>query len=232
MGLSSYRFRATPAAAENAPFWRPQESLMKAHVLAAGALAATLALSAVSAEAQAPSRDPAAVKAGTYKVEPYHTQVSFTLSHFGLSEFSGFFSGASGSLTLNPSNPSANKLDVTIPVDSVLTTVPKLTGELKGDKWFDAAKYPAAEFVSTKVTLAGKASAIINGTLTLHGVTKPIVLKAHLVGAGVNPIDKAYTVGFSATGTIKRSTFGVSTYVPYIGDDVHLTIAGAFELQQ
>jgi polyisoprenoid-binding protein YceI len=121
---------------------------------------------------------------------------------------------------------------VTIPVDSVLTTVPKLTGELKGEKWFDAAKYPTAEFKSTKITLAGAASAIISGTLTLHGVTKPITLQAHLVGAGVNPIDKAYTVGFAATGTIKRSEFGVSTFVPYVGDDVRLTVAGAFELQQ
>ena len=205
---------------------------MKMLVLAARALTAAIAFAAVSAQAQAPAHDPAAVKAGTYKVEPYHTQVSFTLSHFGLSEFSGFFSGASGSLKLNPANPAANKLDVTIPVDSVLTTVPKLNGELKGDKWFDTTKYPTAEFTSTKVTLAGKASAIISGTLTLHGVTKPITLKAHLVGAGVNPIDKAYTVGFSATGTIKRSAFGVSAYVPYIGDDVHLTIAGVFELQQ
>ncbi|MEJ0051147.1 MAG: YceI family protein [Methylovirgula sp.] len=205
---------------------------MKTHIFAARALTAAIAFAAVSAQAQAPARDPATVKAGTYKVEPYHTQVSFTLSHFGLSEFSGFFSGASGSLKLNPANPAADKLDVTIPVDSVLTTVPKLNDELKGDKWFDAAKYPTAEFTLTKVTLAGKASAIISGTLTLHGVTKPITLKAHLVGAGVNPIDKAYTVGFSATGTIKRSAFGVSAYVPYVGDDVHLTIAGAFELQQ
>ena len=196
----------------------------------AAALAATLACAAVPASAQF-SRDPATVKAGTYKVEPYHTQVAFSLSHFGLTEYSGFFSGASGTLTLDPGKPAADKLDVTIPVDSVLTTVPKLTGELKGDKWFDAAKYPTAEFVSTKVTLAGKASAIINGTLTLHGVTKPVSLKAHLVGAGLNPIDKAYTVGFSASGTIKRSQFGISAYVPYIGDDVRLTIAGAFELK-
>ena len=196
----------------------------------AAALAATLACAAVPASAQV-SRDPATVKAGTYKVEPYHTQVAFSLSHFGLTEYSGFFSGASGTLTLDPGKPAADKLDVTIPVDSVLTTVPKLTGELKGDKWFDAAKYPTAEFVSTKVTLAGKASAIINGTLTLHGVTKPVSLKAHLVGAGLNPIDKAYTVGFSASGTIKRSQFGISAYVPYVGDDVRLTIAGAFELK-
>jgi polyisoprenoid-binding protein YceI len=204
---------------------------MKSHFFTASALSAALVF-AGAASAQAPSRDPATVKPGTYKVEPYHTQVTFTLSHFGLSEFSGFFSGASGVLKLDPANPAGDRLDVTIPVDSVLTTVPKLTGELKGEKWFDAGKYPTAEFKSTKITLVGAASAVISGTLTLHGVTKPITLKAHLVGAGVNPIDKAYTVGFAASGTIKRSQFGVSAYVPYVGDDVHLTIAGAFELQQ
>jgi polyisoprenoid-binding protein YceI len=204
---------------------------MKMHLFAAPALTLALALSAASAQAQA-TRDPASVKAGTYKIEPRHTQVEFTLSHFGLSEFSGFFSDASGSLSLNPGTPAASKLDVKIAVDSVLTTVPKLTDELKNAKWFDTAKYPTAAFVSTKVTPAGKDSAIIDGNLTLHGVTKPITLKARLVGAGINPIDKAYTVGFSATGTIKRSEFGVSAYVPYIGDDVHLTIAGAFELQK
>ncbi len=204
---------------------------MKSYFSAASALSAALVF-AGAASAQAPSRDPATVKPGTYKVEPYHTQVTFTLSHFGLSEFSGFFSGASGVLKLDPANPAGDRLDVTIPVNSVLTTVPKLTGELKGEKWFDAAKYPVAEFKSTKITLAGAAGAVISGTLTLHGVTKPITLKAHLVGAGVNPIDKAYTVGFAASGTIKRSQFGVSAYVPYVGDDVHLTIAGAFELQQ
>ncbi len=202
---------------------------MKMHLFAGPALA--LVLLASPALAQAPSHDPAGVKAGTYKVEPRHTQVIFSLSHFGLTEFSGFFSGASGTLILNPSNPTADKLDVTIPVDTVLTTVPKLTDELKGDKWFDVAKFPSATFTSTKITLTGKASAIIAGTLTLHGVTKPITLKAHLVGAGINPIDKAYTVGFAATGMIKRSQFGVSAYVPYIGDDVHISLAGAFELQ-
>jgi len=57
-----------------------------------------------------------------------------------------------------------------------------------------------------------------------------VVLHAHLVGAGVNPIDKAYTVGFQASGTIKRSDFGVRLYAPAVGDDVELSIAGAFEL--
>jgi len=116
-------------------------------------------------------------------------------------------------------------------VQSIETTVPQLTEELKGAQWFDTAKFPSATFNSTKIIGGDNGDATITGNLTLHGVTKPIVLHAHFVGAGVNPIDKAYTVGFEATTTIKRSEFGVTTYVPAVGDDVRLTIAGAFVLQ-
>jgi polyisoprenoid-binding protein YceI len=186
---------------------------------------------AVSASAAAPGPALDSVKAGTYKVESYHTQVGFSLNHFGFTNYSGLFSGATGSLKLDPTHPGASKLDVTIPVESIVTTVPKLTDELKGDKWFDTAKYPQAVFTSTSVTLASGGDATVNGNLTLHGVTKPVVLHVHLLGAGVNPLDKAYTVGFQASGTIKRSEFGVSLYAPALGDDVELSIAGAFELQ-
>jgi polyisoprenoid-binding protein YceI len=180
---------------------------------------------------QVASPDPASVKAGTYKVEPYHTQAGFSVSHFGFANFSGVFSGASGNLVLDPAKPSAAKLEVTIPIQSVQTTVAQLDGMLKGDQWFDASKFPTATFTSTKVVLSGKDSAIISGNLTLHGVTKAITLKAHFIGAGVDPLDKSFTAGFEATGTIKRSDFGVSTYVPLVGDNVRLTIAGAFILQ-
>lgn len=180
---------------------------------------------------QLASADPATVQAGSYKVESYHTQVGFSLSHFGFSHFSGSFSGATGTLEIDPAKPAASRLEVTLPVSSVATTVSKLTEELKGDQWFNAAQYPTATFTSTKVTPIGKDSATIAGNLTLLGVTRPVTLTAHFVGGGVNPLDKAYTIGFDATGTIKRSDFGVKTYVPMVGDDVQLTIAGAFEKQ-
>ena len=189
----------------------------------------TIAGISAAAAASAPALD--SVKAGTYKVESYHTQVGFSLSHFGFTNYSGLFSGATGSLRLDPAHPGASKLDVTIPVDSIITTVPKLTDELKGDKWFDVAKFPQATFTSTSVALTPSGEATITGNLTLHGVTKPVVLHAHLLGAGVNPIDKMYTIGFQATGTIKRTDFGVSMYAPALGDEVELSIAGAFELQ-
>mgnify|MGYP001158800721 CR=1 FL=1 len=174
---------------------------------------------------------PETVKAGTYKVEPGHTQVGFAISHIGFSPYSGMFSEASGSLKFDPAHPAKSSLSITLPVSSVQTTSSVLTGELKDPNWLDAAKYPDAKFVSTKVTSTGAGTATIEGDLTLHGVTKPVTLEATFVGAGTNPLDKAYTIGFDATTTIHRSDFGVKTYLPLIGDDVKLTIAGAFEKQ-
>ncbi|MGY6768948.1 YceI family protein [Komagataeibacter sp. NFXK3] len=205
----------------------------KRHFVTSALMAAVVSgvVSQASAQ-QVASTDPSVVKAGTYKVEPYHTQVGFTLSHMGFSNFSGFFTGASGSLTIDPAHLSATSLDVTIPVQSVDTTVPKLDGELKSAQWFDAGQFPNATFRSTRVVRTGANTANITGNLTLHGVTKPITLKARLIGSGTNPLDKMFTVGFEATGTIIRSQFGIKQYVPLVGDDVTLTIAGTFELQQ
>jgi polyisoprenoid-binding protein YceI len=208
---------------------------MKIDFLVASAMTALLPIAATAPSAiaqQVASLDPTTVKAGTYKVEPYHTQVSFSISHFGFTNFSGFFSGASGTLELDPSAASASKLEISIPVSSILTTAPTLDDQLKKDQWFDAAKYPNATFTSTKVTSTGKDSATITGDLTLHGVTKPVTLKARLVGAGANPLDKSFNVGFEAVGTIKRGDFGIKQYLPLVGDDVTLRIAGAFVLQQ
>jgi polyisoprenoid-binding protein YceI len=194
-------------------------------------LALALALGGTASAQTPPTRDPAQIQAGTYAVDPGHTQVGWRVSHMGFSNYAGGFSDVSGSLTLDPKNPAASKLSVKIPVASVTTTSAKLTDELKGDQWLDAGKYPTMTFVSTKVAPAGKDHAKVTGDLTLHGVTKPVTLDVTLVGAGVNPLSKKYTVGFEATGTLKRSEFGVKTYVPLIGDELHLTIAGAFERQ-
>ncbi|MET0366594.1 MAG: YceI family protein [Methylobacterium sp.] len=193
----------------------------------------TLLLAGIaSAQAQTPpTRDPAQIPAGTYAVDPNHTQVGWRVSHMGFSNYAGGFSEASGTLELQPKNPSASKLTIKIPVASVTTTSAKLTDELKGDQWLDSTKFPEMTFVSTKIAPAGKDHAKVTGDLTLHGVTKPVTLDVTLVGAGVNPLDKKMTVGFEATGVVKRSEFGVKTYLPLIGDDLHLTIAGAFEKQ-
>ncbi len=198
-------------------------------ILASGLLALLVATPVLAQTP--PTRDPAQIQAGTYAVDPGHTQVGWRVSHMGFSNYAGGFSDVSGTLELQPKNPAAAKLSVKIPVASVTTTSAKLTDELKGDQWLDAAKFPDMTFVSTKVVPAGKDHAKVTGDLTLHGVTKPVTLDVTLIGAGVNPLSKKYTVGFEATGTLKRSEFGVKTYVPLIGDELHLTIAGAFEKQ-
>ena len=198
-------------------------------ILASGLLALLVATPVLAQTP--PTRDPAQIQAGTYAVDPGHTQVGWRVSHMGFSNYAGGFSDVSGTLELQPKNPASAKLSVKIPVASVTTTSAKLTDELKGDQWLDAAKFPDITFVSTKVAPAGKDHAKVTGDLTLHGVTKPVTLDVTLVGAGVNPLSKKYTVGFEATGTLKRSEFGVKTYVPLIGDELHLTIAGAFEKQ-
>jgi polyisoprenoid-binding protein YceI len=193
---------------------------------------AAIALAAAAAVAQPPpsvSRDPNSVPAGYYAVEPTHTRVQFTVSHMGFTDWYGDFTGASGSLRLDPARLAASRVEISIPVASVSTTNAVLDGELKSADWFDAARFPAIRFVSTRVVRTGQGRATIDGNLTLHGVTRPVILAASFNGAGTNSMSKAYTVGFNATTTIRRSDFGVTKYVPLVGDTVAIRISAAFE---
>jgi len=190
--------------------------------------AALLAAASLPALAQA-THNPAEVQGGEFAVDPNHTQIGFTVSHMGFSNFSGRLSGVTGTLSLANGDHAGSKLSVSVPASSFSTPVDKLNGELVSADWFDAQKFPAITFTSTKVAPTGADGATIEGNLTLHGVTKPITLTAKFVGAGANPMSKVYTVGFDATGTVKRSDFGVTKYVPLIGDEVELSLHGAFE---
>ena len=192
--------------------------------------ALVLALSG-PALAQVASHEPSQVEAGSYAVDPAHTQVGFGVSHMGFTTYYGHFADASGTLELTPKNPAGSRLSVSVPTASVSTTSDKLDGELKGDQWFDAAKYPTITFASTQIVASGRGEAKVTGNLTMHGVTRPVTFDAKFVGAGTNPLDKKYTVGFAITGLVNRSDFGVKTYVPLIGDEVAITISGAFEKQ-
>ena len=170
-----------------------------------------------------------AIKAGSYTIDSSHTLVRFSLDHLGFNDYFGTLPGATGSLVLNPAKIAQTKLDVSLPVAQLSTTNAKLDGELTSPDWFDAAQYPTIRFVSQTVTQTGPRTARIAGTLTMHGVSKPVTLDATFGGAGINPLSKTYTVGFKATGTIKRSDFGVSKYLPLVGDAVTLSITAAFE---
>lgn len=201
-------------------------------------IASLLALAAVPVLAQdlpketpgAP--DPSRAVAGTYQVDPDHTQVLFTLGHLGFSEYTGMFTRPTGSLTLDPANAANDTVDVSFSIAKVLTTSPELNAHLQTPDFFDAAKYPTAHFASTKVTKAGDGAATIDGNLTLHGVTKPISLDVRFVGAGNMVMGPPVpNIGFAATTTIKRSDFGLGYGVPLVSDDVLLTINAAFAKQ-
>ncbi len=193
-------------------------------------LAATAALLTTSvAHAQtAASHVAADVKPGHYVVEPDHTQILFGVDHLGFTTYYGSFAGASGTLDLAP-DPAADKLAISVPTASISTTSSKLVSELVSADWLDATKFPTASFTSTGIVATGAATADITGDFTLHGVTRKLTLHARFVGAGINPLDQHYTVGFSASGSFRRSQFGVARYVPLVGDEVSLTLSGAFE---
>ncbi len=190
---------------------------------------AMIASVSAPALAQVASADASRVEAGVYTIEPEHSRITFGVSHMGFTNYYGEFRNASGMLTLDPKKPDSSSVDVKIPTGSVMVPNAKLKEELDGDQWLDAAKYPDITFKSTKVAKTGADTAKVTGEFTLHGVTKPLTLNVKFNGAGTNPLDKNYTSGFEATGMIKRSDFGVKTYVPLIGDDVDIMISAAFE---
>jgi polyisoprenoid-binding protein YceI len=191
----------------------------------AAALVATLAVSTVaSAQGAAP-----AVQSGSYALETHHAEVVFSVSHLGFSTYYGQFPGATGNLTLDGANPAASQLDVTVPVSDLWTASSVLTGELKAADWLNAAAFPNMTFRSTKITMTGATTADVTGDLTLHGVTHTEVLKARFTRDGTNPMTKNYTIGFEVSGKIKRADFGVTKDVPFISDEVTLTISAPFE---
>lgn len=180
--------------------------------------------------------NPAAVTGGTYTADPGHTQVVWTLDHLGFSPYTGIFGDVTGTLVLDPKNPNAAKVDMTIPISKVTTASSGLTqhllrpGKDGGKPDFFGANPADARFVSTSVQANGQ-KARVTGNLTFNGVTRPVTLDASFYGAGKGPAQMGgkENVGFKASGTIKRSEFGLGYGVPMVGDEVKLEIAAAFE---
>jgi polyisoprenoid-binding protein YceI len=197
---------------------------MRHHLIAATA-ALTLATTSACAYAfTPPSTKLDGVPSGTYTVDGSHTSVLFGISHLGFSSYHGRFNTVEGSVTFDAKNPEKSSVDITIPIKSIDTNHDELEAKLQKPDWFDAAQFPTATFKSTKVMKVSANKGKITGDLTLRGVTKPLVLDVTFNGAGANPFAKANALGFSATGKIKRSEFGLSNYVPAVGDEVALAI--------
>ena len=207
-------------------------------IAAAATLAVTAPLIAQQAPAKPGARDAARVTGGTYAIDNEHTLVRWKVDHLGITPYLGIFGQITGSLTLDPKNPNAAKVDVTIPVAKVTTASPGLTAHLlkapeqAGGKPDFFGPSPAdARFVSTAVVAnAAAGTARITGNLTVNGVTKPVTLDAKFYGAGKAPpqMGGAEQLGFEAHTTIKRSDFGVTMGIPMVSDEVDLEIVAAF----
>jgi polyisoprenoid-binding protein YceI len=160
-----------------------------------------------------------------YTFDPNHTQVQFVWNHFGFSNLTGQFGKVEGTVDFDAADPTKASVSATIQIASVDSNIKKLDGELVGADYFDAAKFPTATFKSTSVTKGSTPDHLtVAGDLTLHGVTKPVTLDVTVVKVGDHPMKKAPAAGFAATTTIKRSDFGITKYVPMVGDEVKINI--------
>jgi polyisoprenoid-binding protein YceI len=198
-------------------------------LVAALALAGTAAVAAQpKPQTSAVAKAAASIQAGTYNVDPNHTQVIWSVDHFGFSRLYGMVGSMSGTLDIDPRRTNAAKIAIDIPLSGLTVTSPGFAKHLATADLFDTAKFPTARFVSRTVSVRGT-QATIAGDLTLRGITKPLTLSASLHGAGENPMSKKSTIGFSATAKLKRSDFGLTFAAPVVSDEVDLQITAAFE---
>jgi polyisoprenoid-binding protein YceI len=172
----------------------------------------------------AAAASPAFAEGVAYRIDPNHTVVLATWNHFGYSNPSANFGGATGTIVYDAAAPGKSSVEVVLPMSGLDTFVPKLDEHLKTADFFDAAKYPQATFRSTGVKALGEGRLEITGTLDLHGVQAPVVLDAKLNNAGAREGDRPAKIGFDATATLKRSDFGITKYVPMVGDEIALRI--------
>jgi polyisoprenoid-binding protein YceI len=176
-----------------------------------------------------PTQDPTQVRAGAYMLDPDHGKITWSISHLGYSTYYGQFTGVAAKLDLDPKAPGKSRLSVTVPLAGVSTGNGRLEQELAGPDFFDTQKFPTATFTATGVEPTSPTTARITGDLSLRGITRPVSVDATFNQAGTSPIDRRYTVGFDGRAVIKRSDFGLTAFLPLLGDDVTLRIEGEFK---
>lgn len=158
----------------------------------------------------------------TYTLDPAHTSVLASWSHFGFSNPVAHFGQVDGTLVYDAEDVPASSVEVILPLAGLNSFVPDFDEHLRSDDFFDAANYPTVTFTSTSVEAAGEGRLKVTGDLTIKDITRPVVLDATL-----NKIGEASgraAIGFDASTTIKRTDFGVGLYSPNVGDEVTLRI--------
>jgi polyisoprenoid-binding protein YceI len=182
---------------------------MKTKLLITAALGTTLAAPAIAAE--------------SYTIDPNHTHPSYEISHFGWSIQRGRFDKVTGKVVLDRAAKTGT-VDATIDVASVSTGVAKLDEHLKSEDFFHVAVHPTMTFKSRKVIFSGDKPVAAEGEFTMLGVTRPLTLTIGSFHCAPNPFAKKDACGADAVATIKRSDFGMKTFLPGLGDEVKLLI--------
>jgi polyisoprenoid-binding protein YceI len=179
----------------------------------------TLALITVVAMAAA-----AAAQVGTWQIDPNHSSAQFSVRHLGVSTVRGAFMRVSGTATYDPSDPSKGSLDATIDAGSVDTRVQMRDNDLRSPNFLDVQKYPTITFHSKQTKTAGAGKLQITGDLTIHGVTKEVVLDVDGPSAAIKDPWGNQRIGASAATKINRKDFGVNGAPGVVGDDITITI--------
>jgi len=202
---------------------------MKNFLFAVGIITALTLNSPTYAQTEvATTNDPAQVKAGAYVLDKSHGKITWSISHMGFSTYTGQFADVDAKLTLDSAKPANSALDVTVNMSGIGTLNEKLDAHLKTADFFNVAKFPTATFKATKIELTSSKTAKITGDLTLLGTTKSVTIDATFNQAGPTPMTNAYRVGFTGSCKLKRSDFGMSKFLPMLGDDVSLDIEAEF----
>ena len=162
--------------------------------------------------------------ASDYRFDTVHTQILFTLSHLGFSHPTGRLHVKSGFIHFDDGDWSAAKVDALLDTTSIDMGDAGWNDKLRSHEFFSAERYPTAHFVSARVEKTGDRKGIVHGTLTLLGVTRPLDLAVTFNRAGVDPYTFKWTAGFSATAALRRSDFGMTKYLPDIGDAIDIRI--------
>lgn len=165
-----------------------------------------------------------AFAADKYEFDKAHTNILFFVSHLGFSEMVGLFTDYDGSFTFDPKNPEDSSIDITLKPSGIRTSSAKLDSELQGEKFFNTEKFPTITFVSKKVNITGSNTGEVEGVATMLGVSKPVTLSVKLNKADYHPMTRDFVAGFTATATLKRSDFGMTAYLPMVGDDIRIEV--------
>lgn len=159
-----------------------------------------------------------------WRLDPVHCQVLFFADHLGFSRQMGRFTGVGGTISFDPDDWTAGRVEAEIQVDSLWLGDAAWEKKMRSDDFFDAARFPTARFASERVEPTGEASARVHGTLTLRGISQPVVLEVRRNRVGRNTFNLKQTAGFSARTTLSRKAFGIARLPAAIADEVEVVL--------